>query len=307
MTSGCTSALCSLSPRKKIVGGFDEVDSERVEETTEKGRMGREGGESLLTWESGEGGTCLGSGCHVPDRYREVRTLYLVGKFSRCHASLPGQPGPHSRPTRIWRLQLALPPAPNTTMPPRLTIRGAWRSLPLTLRSRPLAQAQQQLQQLQQPSIAVAVFARQFTDDAATPQYRGPTPAAAAGESTLPTLPASMMRPGESPPPPLPSPRELREIREEEVRMQELTANEQAVHQLQQAAYSQYSGLTFEEPPMPQDKLKMAKYHMRYRYDEGISQLTKLLMRDGKLSKAQNVSTVPINLLLPDSSTPTPG
>lgn len=72
--------------------------------------------------------------------------------------------------------------------------------------------------------------------------------------------------------------------------MREPAANEQAIHQLQQAAYS-YTGLNFEEPPMPQDKLPVAKYHMRYRYDEGISQLTRLLMRDGKLSKAQNVST----------------
>lgn len=51
----------------------------------------------------------------------------------------------------------------------------------------------------------------------------------------------------------------------------------------------EYTGLKFEEPPMPMAKLHEAQYHMRYRYDEGIAQITRLLMRHGKLSKAQNV------------------
>lgn len=78
------------------------------------------------------------------------------------------------------------------------------------------------------------------------------------------------------------------------------TPNESAVQQPQMAAHGlkpfkreEFTGLKFEEPPMPTDKLPRAQYHMRYRYDEGISQITKLLMRDGKLSKAQNVSSVP--------------
>lgn len=49
------------------------------------------------------------------------------------------------------------------------------------------------------------------------------------------------------------------------------------------------TGLKFEEPPMPMAKLHEAQYHMRHRYEEGVSQLTRLLMRDGKLGKAQNV------------------
>jgi small subunit ribosomal protein S7 len=87
-----------------------------------------------------------------------------------------------------------------------------------------------------------------------------------------------MFRPGEQPPPPSPS-------QEQDVQMRDLTANEVAINQLQQAAF----GLKFEEPPMPMDKLEHAKYHMKYRYDEGITQITRLLMRDGKLGKAQNV------------------
>lgn len=67
--------------------------------------------------------------------------------------------------------------------------------------------------------------------------------------------------------------------------MRDLTPNEAAINQLQQAAF----GLKFEEPPMPMDKLQHAKYHIKYRYDEGITQITRLLMRDGKLGKAQNV------------------
>lgn len=78
--------------------------------------------------------------------------------------------------------------------------------------------------------------------------------------------------------------------------MRDLTDNERAVHQLQRASYGlpperpEYTGYKFEAPPMPKDKLPLAQYHMRHRYEEGISQLTRLLMRDGKLSKAQNVS-----------------
>lgn len=50
------------------------------------------------------------------------------------------------------------------------------------------------------------------------------------------------------------------------------------------------SGLKFGEPEIPLGKLHEAKFHMKHRYEEGITQMTKLLMRDGKLSKAQRVS-----------------
>lgn len=75
--------------------------------------------------------------------------------------------------------------------------------------------------------------------------------------------------------------------------MRDLTDNERALQKLEMASYGmppEFTGYKFEEPPMPTDKLPLAQYHMRHRYEEGISQLTRLLMRDGKLSKAQNVS-----------------
>lgn len=79
--------------------------------------------------------------------------------------------------------------------------------------------------------------------------------------------------------------------------MRDPTPNEEAVQQLVMTArgfnpFNESTGLKFQEPPMPMDKLERAQYHMRYRYDEGISLLTRLLMRDGKLSKAQNVSHI---------------
>lgn len=93
-----------------------------------------------------------------------------------------------------------------------------------------------------------------------------------------------MLRPGEQQPP---------QIREEDVQMREATEQETAMQQLEMAAHGldpfQFTGYKFEEPPMPEGKTHLAQYHMRHRYEEGISQLTRLLMRDGKLSKAQNV------------------
>lgn len=94
-----------------------------------------------------------------------------------------------------------------------------------------------------------------------------------------------MLRPGEHQP---------QQIREDDVQMREATEQETAMQQLEMAAHGldpfQFTGYKFEEPPMPEGKTSVAQYHMRHRYEEGISQLTRLLMRDGKLSKAQNVS-----------------
>lgn len=78
--------------------------------------------------------------------------------------------------------------------------------------------------------------------------------------------------------------------------MREPTPREQALSQLELTALGlnpfdkRLSGLKFGEPDIPQGKLHEAKFHMKHRYEEGIIQLTKLLMRDGKLSKAQRVS-----------------
>lgn len=74
------------------------------------------------------------------------------------------------------------------------------------------------------------------------------------------------------------------------------TPREQALSQLELTALGlnpfdkRLSGLKFEDAEIPQGKLHETKFHMKHRYEEGIIQLTKLLMRDGKLSKAQRVS-----------------
>lgn len=78
--------------------------------------------------------------------------------------------------------------------------------------------------------------------------------------------------------------------------MREPTPGEEALSQLELTALGlnpfdkRLSGLKFGEPEIPQGKLHETKFHMQHRYEEGIIQLTKLLMRDGKLSKAQRVS-----------------
>lgn len=81
--------------------------------------------------------------------------------------------------------------------------------------------------------------------------------------------------------------------------MREPTPEEQALSQLELTALGLnpfdkgLSGLKFGEPEIPMGKLHETKLHMKHRYEEGIIQLTKLLMRDGKLSKAQRVSGLP--------------
>lgn len=78
--------------------------------------------------------------------------------------------------------------------------------------------------------------------------------------------------------------------------MREQTPRETALSQLELTALGLnpfdkgLSGLKFGEPDIPMGKLHETKFHMKHRYEEGIIQLTKLLMRDGKLSKAQRVS-----------------
>lgn len=79
--------------------------------------------------------------------------------------------------------------------------------------------------------------------------------------------------------------------------MREQTPKEQALSQLELTAlglnpFDKRSGFKFGQPEIPLGKLHEAKFHMKHRYEEGIIQLTKLLMRDGKLSKAQRVSSI---------------
>lgn len=165
----------------------------------------------------------------------------------------------------------------SVNMSSRLSIWGACR--PLALRSRPHTH-------LQQPSVAA--LARHYSENTTPPPQPpfAPSNMPPARGSTIPNIPDSMLRPSERPP-----------IREEDVQMRDLTERETAIQQLEMAAHGldpfKFTGYKFEEPPMPQDKLPLAKYHMRHRYEEGISQFTRLLMRDGKLSKAQRVGFLP--------------
>lgn len=85
--------------------------------------------------------------------------------------------------------------------------------------------------------------------------------------------------------------------------MREPTPGEEALSQLELTALGlnpfdkRLSGLKFGEPEIPQGKLHETKFHMQHRYEEGIIQLTKLLMRDGKLSKAQRDMAMILNYL----------
>ncbi|CAN8097660.1 unnamed protein product [Discula destructiva] len=175
-------------------------------------------------------------------------------------------------------------------MPPRLDIQLACRSF--ALRSRPQSSTLQQ--------FTIPALARHYADDATTPPsqpplssspspVRSPPTWGTLGNSVVSNIPGSMLRPGEQPPPSS----STQPIREEDVQMRELTQQETALQQLEMAAhgldsFTPFTGYKFDEPPMPQGKMHTAQYHLRHRYDEGIAQLTRLLMRDGKLSKAQN-------------------
>ncbi|ROW02991.1 hypothetical protein VMCG_05734 [Cytospora schulzeri] len=173
-------------------------------------------------------------------------------------------------------------------MPPSSSIWGACRSLSVRLRP----QAQSQLSR-------VAASARQLTDGARPPPPNIPNIPGAVG-GTIPGFNAGNI------PPPMDRPlgaSEEGEIREEDVKMRTLTPNEEARMQLELTANGinpfdkKFTGLKFEEPEIPQGKLHETQFHMKHRYDEGIDQLTRLLMRDGKLSKAQTDMAMILNYL----------
>lgn len=152
-------------------------------------------------------------------------------------------------------------------MPPRLNPWGACRSF--ALRSRPQVQSQQ-------PSIATA-FARHLASQ--PPNSNTPT----GNGRSIPPIPPSMLPPGESP-----SDEQDASSMTEQGEQSQLSSPEDAATPWRKQ--HKIAGLKFEAPPMPMAKLREAQYHMKYRYDEGIAQITRLLMRHGKLSKAQNVS-----------------
>lgn len=170
---------------------------------------------------------------------------------------------------RPWPIQSYCRIGSSANMASRSNPWAASRSL--VSRSRPRVQTQQ-------PSIAAA-FARRLASQ--PPASKEPTN----NRSSIPPIPPSMRPPVESPSDAQEGSAESRPLSPQEAALAHLELNSEGINSFE------YTGLKFEEPPMPMAKLHEAQYHMRYRYEEGISQITKLLMRHGKLSKAQNVQT----------------
>ncbi|KAJ0109940.1 hypothetical protein J7T55_014742 [Diaporthe amygdali] len=166
-------------------------------------------------------------------------------------------------------------------MPPTSNLWGACRSI--AIRSRRPAQSQRP---------AITALARQLSTDPRVPRSSG-----------IPNIPgaAEGATPGQSSDLPIPPSRGP--IREEDVQMREPTPVEEALAQLELTANGlnpfdkRSGGFKFETPEIPQGKLHETKFHMQHRYEEGIIQLTKLLMRDGKLSKAQRDMAMILNYL----------
>ncbi|KAL1855224.1 hypothetical protein Daus18300_011225 [Diaporthe australafricana] len=156
-------------------------------------------------------------------------------------------------------------------MPPNSSLWGVCRSIAIRSK-RPTVS--------QRP--AIAAIARQLSTDPRAPRSTG-----------IPNIPGATGGATGSSPNDLPIPPTRGPIREEDVQMREPTAGENALAQLELIA----NGLKFEKPEIPQGKLHETKFHMQHRYEEGIIQLTKLLMRDGKLSKAQRDMAMILNYL----------
>lgn len=157
-------------------------------------------------------------------------------------------------------------------MPPRLNIWGAYRAL--AVRSQPLTHSPR-------PRIASAVAARGLANDASNLPPRPP------GEGDFSGIPPSMA--GTSG-----SSGESSAAQAEAVdagRVQGSLANQEALSELELLA----QGLDPFDPaldghrfPLPATPLG-PQTHLKNRYDPNLAQLTRLLMHDGKLSKAQRV------------------
>ncbi|KAG8169944.1 hypothetical protein KVR01_000689 [Diaporthe batatas] len=160
-------------------------------------------------------------------------------------------------------------------MPPTSNIWGACRSIAIRSR-RPVCQSQRP---------AIAAIARQLSTDPGAPRPNG--------IPNIPGVEGSLAAGRPTPPSPEDS------IREEDVQMREPTPGELALSQLELTAIglNPFGGFKFGEPEVPVGKLHETKFHMKHRYEEGIIQLTKLLMRDGKLSKAQRDMAMILNYL----------
>lgn len=155
---------------------------------------------------------------------------------------------------------------------------GAFRGL--SIRSRPVVQTHQ-------PRVAAPV--RKYADDATPPPPATSDPYDPKhkwGPSEDGKIMRSSFDPENEADP-------LAVVRTPAVTMVQPSAKDHALSQLELTALGlnpfdvAFTGHKFELPELPIP----GKMHMKYRYEPVIQQLTRLLMRDGKLSKAQSVRT----------------
>lgn len=151
-------------------------------------------------------------------------------------------------------------------MPPRLNLTASFRAL--SIRSRPAAQW---------IPARVAAVARTFADEA-----KPPSPPPSTNGQDAPIIPSSQ-------PKGLSSDSQIHE----EANFVSSSINAEALGQLELVAH----GLDPFEEGSPGHKFGLPtlpvpeRMHMKHRYEPVVAQVTKLLMRDGKLSKAQRVSS----------------
>lgn len=159
-------------------------------------------------------------------------------------------------------------------MPPRLNLAPACRSL--AIRAKPV-------NQLPQINIAARAQARCFSD-----RNNNTIPRQQAGRVDPLTLPAF----GETRPQPVTDSAAVEDA------VPETSDNENALNYLQLVAYgvspvnAEKEGHKFGLPelPLPSEK------HIKHRYDPIVDQMTRLLMKDGKLGKAQRVGVLTANV-----------
>ncbi|KAL1841880.1 hypothetical protein VTJ49DRAFT_6479 [Mycothermus thermophilus] len=167
-------------------------------------------------------------------------------------------------------------------MPPRLNLWSACRAL--SIRTRPaVAASRPQSAALAAP---VSLARRSFSDNASTQLPPN--------NSNLPPPPPPSSSSSAAPPPSTPNPGESSAVEvptspENEMALNQLRMIEYGLSPLDPAVEGHKYGLP--ELPLPSQK------NSKYRYDGVVEQLTKLIMKDGKLAKAQRDMAMVLNYL----------
>lgn len=186
--------------------------------------------------------------------------------FSRTSSNRGREPGERNNVSRERAVWEGEPQSrrDSLTMPPRIHLRGASRLL--TIRSRPIMP-------FQQPSLGA--LARGLSTETSNTIQPGPSD----------LLPPSSLQAGKS-----------ANLTQAPVVTDPAAAeNAEALRQLELMSHGlnpfdpEYDGHKFHMTRTPWEK----QMHLKDRYDPLITQLTKLLMWDGKLSKAQRVRFIP--------------